>query len=86
MLGAVDLSDLLPNVGCDAGRTLSGAYGTGQQGVPALMPLLRWRSRTWQMMASTSASGTSGIAGMSPNSQWWEVTPFLTALRNEKSG
>ena len=50
------------------------------------MPSARWRSRTWQMMASISTGSTLGIGSMSPKFQWWDVTPLLTALWNEKLG
>ena len=30
------------------------------------MPSARWRSRTWQMMASISVGSTLGIGSMSP--------------------
>ena len=57
-----------------------------QHGSPAAMPSARWRSRTWQIIASISAGSTLGIGGMSPKFQWWDVTPLLTALWNEKLG
>lgn len=61
---------------------------SGQGAMPGshqLIPFARCSSRTYAVMAITSARVTPSTGGMFPKSQWCALTPFWAASRNAAS-